>query len=62
VALAIQHAERMRRIMLLSVACQALPHFPILPHTGHEFRREKIIEDKVRVLIFLQNCLKYFSF
>jgi hypothetical protein len=30
IALFIQHSTRMRRNILLSVACQALPHFPTL--------------------------------
>ena len=41
----------MRRIMLSSVACLALPHFSTLSHNRHDFR-EKVIDHKVRVLIF----------
>jgi hypothetical protein len=37
VALAIQHAMRMRRIKLPSVACPAAQHFPTLSHKRHEF-------------------------
>jgi hypothetical protein len=51
VALEIQHAKRMRRIILSSVACPALPYISVLSHKRHDFGR-KVIEHKVRVLIF----------
>ena len=38
VALSIQHAKRMRRIILSSVARVALLYFPTLPHKRHDFR------------------------
>ena len=38
--LVIQHAKRMRHIMS-SVACLALPYFPILSHKRHDFRGKK---------------------
>jgi len=53
VALGIEHAKHMRRVILSSVALQ---YFCALSHTRHDFR-EKITEHKMRVLIFL-----YFSF
>jgi hypothetical protein len=39
VALVIQHATRMRRIILSSVACLALLYFPTLSHKLHDFRK-----------------------
>jgi hypothetical protein len=50
-ALIIQHAVRMRRMILSSVACLTLPHFSTLRHNRHDFRK-KVIEYKLCVLIF----------
>jgi hypothetical protein len=49
VALVIQYAERMRRILLSYVACPALPYFPTLSHKQHEFKE---IMNTECVLIF----------
>jgi hypothetical protein len=51
VALVIQHAKRMCRVLLSSVACTALPHFSILSHKEHH-SRENSIQHKMRVSIF----------
>jgi hypothetical protein len=51
IALTIQHAKRMRRIIFLSVACLDIPSFPTLSHKRHDFR-ENVIEHKMWVLIF----------
>jgi hypothetical protein len=49
-ALIIQHARRMRRIMS-SVACQNLSNFSALSHERQDFWN-KVTEHKMRVLIF----------
>jgi hypothetical protein len=56
VALLIHHATRMRRIVLSYVASLAPPNFSTLSHKLHDFR-EKVIEHKMRVLIFTTNFL-----
>jgi len=51
VALGIQHAMRMPRIILSPVACPALQYFSTLPHKRYDLRKKKI-EHKMCVLIF----------
>ena len=36
VALVIQHAKRMHHVLLLPVACLAVPYFSPLPHKRHD--------------------------
>jgi hypothetical protein len=47
VALVIQHAKRMRRVILSSVACLSVPYFFTLSHKRNDFRGEKVIERKM---------------
>jgi hypothetical protein len=54
VALVIQHAMRMRHIILPSVACLALRYFPTLSHKRQELRVKTFFEQKMCVLFFLQ--------
>jgi hypothetical protein len=55
VALGIQHAMRMRSIILSSAVCPALQYFPTLSHKRHYFRGGKVIEHKMCVLISSTN-------
>jgi len=50
VALFTQNAKGMRRIILSSVACPAVPHVPNFSHKRHDFGKN-VIEDNY-VLIF----------
>jgi hypothetical protein len=46
VALGIQHAKHMHRVMS-SVTCLVLTHFSTLSHKRYDFRKKKIIEHKM---------------
>jgi hypothetical protein len=62
VALLAQHATLTRRIMLSPATCMAVLYFSTLSHKSHDFRVEKFIELKVRVLIFSTNLSQTLSF
>jgi hypothetical protein len=51
VALVTKHTMRMRRTVLSSVDFLAMPYFSTLSHKRYDFR-EKVVEQKVFVLIF----------
>ena len=63
VAIFIQHAKRMRHIILPSVACPAVQYVTTLSHERYVFRREKkyVIAHKIRVFFttFLLNISHY---
>jgi hypothetical protein len=59
VALVIQHATRMRRIVLPSVACPALQCSSTLSHKLHDFR--DVVEHKKCVSIFSTTFLSIIS-
>ena len=59
VALCIQHAMRMRHILLSFVACPFLQYFSTLSHKRHDFR-EKLIEHKMCVLNLTANVYEMF--
>jgi hypothetical protein len=46
--------------MLLSVVCQVIQYFSTLSHKRHNFRKKKVIEHKMCVLIFSTNLSETF--
>jgi len=62
-ALVMQHAMRMRYIVLSSVACLTVPYSPTFSHKLHDIRKKKLLNIKRVCFDFLYNfCLKLFSF
>jgi hypothetical protein len=59
VALAIQHAKRMRHIIFSSAACPAVPYFVTLSHKRQDFR-ENVTENKMCIDFLYNFCLKHF--
>jgi len=59
VALFIQHTNCKRRITLSAVTCPAV-HLSKLSHKRHDFRKKKIIEHKMLVLIVPKTLPKSF--
>jgi hypothetical protein len=57
VALGIQHATRMPRVILPPVACPSLPYISTLSHKRRHFRQKKVIGHKMCVLIFSTNIV-----
>ena len=61
VALVIQHAKRMRRIVLPSAACPALPYFSTLSRQRHDFGKS-IIAHKICFKFLYNFCTNNVSF
>jgi len=59
ISLVIQHAMRMRHIMLSAVACVALSNFSTLSHYTARFL-EKITENKMCSDFIYKTFLRYF--
>ena len=61
IAIVIQHAKRMRRITLSSVASLAAPHFSVLSHKRYYFQeKEKVAKHKMCFHFFYNFYLKKF--
>ena len=54
-ALVHRHEKRMRRIILSSVACLAMPYFSTFSHKRDDFHKKKCIEHNMCILTFSTN-------
>jgi hypothetical protein len=61
VALVIQHAKRMRRVIQSSVGCPRLRSFFYIFHKRYDFQGRGVIDLKCYDSLY-DFCLKYFSF
>ena len=57
-ALVIQHAQRLRRILLSSMTCRTVQYSSTSSHKRHEFRKRKLLDTKPAV----SNCCTNFFF
>jgi len=62
VALVIQHAMRMRHIILQSVACPSVQNFSTLSHKRNDFRKRSYRTKAVCFDFLLDFCMKRFTF
>jgi len=60
VALVLHHEEPMRRVILPSVACPALPYFSMLLYKLQRFYIKKLLKNKVCFDFLYNVCLKHF--
>ena len=60
VAVVIQHAKSMGRIILSFVVSMALSHFSTLTHKGHDIRK-RVLNKKICVLIFSTTFIRNIS-
>jgi len=62
VALFTRNTRRLRRIVLSSAACLALPYFSAFSHKCHDFFLEKVKEHKVCSDFLYKFCVESFYF
>jgi hypothetical protein len=60
VALVIQHAKRMRRIILSSVGCLPVPYFSTLSHKRHDLQKKMLLNMKCVFWFSLQLLFETF--